>query len=431
MNSQNMIVIDDTLAMKIACQVVAQRRTVPEAVAKTIDFRCKKNIADKLVGSKIPEDKLPQLIEKVREMYYFSLMQPGESVGIACAQAIGECVTQSALNTFHKAGLDTGVNSVMKSIEDIIDVPRAKTSRRPHIITAYHETLDGKSLYELFDATRHHVTEISVSDAVQGREVVKELPETAKRWAAAAGVSQSKAPYYIAVRIDLQVMFTYRVDLNILRTCMGFEAIVPPFSSAVQREDGEWEYTVYVPITSDSVVPTMMAELGRRRLTGVPHVVRHGYQKDSEDRWHVVLEGAPIAEVLKATDGVYDTARITTSRVSDICDIWGVYAARTALQHMGAEILGDSVSRADMALLATKITFSGKPMPCSRFTMRNNPSPLAKISFEECQGGCRAAAIYREREAFKTLSSMVIAGKLPPIGSAMSRCVVDTEKYLC
>ena len=67
---------------------------------------------------KINKDKLrrqlegqmiyPAIIESLKVLmkkdYEESLINPGQSVGIICAQSIGERNTQNTLNTFHKAG---------------------------------------------------------------------------------------------------------------------------------------------------------------------------------------------------------------------------------------------------------------------------------------------------------------------------------------
>ena len=50
----------------------------------------------------------PEIIDElkrdIQKTYFASKMQPGESVGVICAQSIGEKQTQTTLNTFHRAG---------------------------------------------------------------------------------------------------------------------------------------------------------------------------------------------------------------------------------------------------------------------------------------------------------------------------------------
>lgn len=57
---------------------------------------------------------IPKLKTALKEKHDESLVQPGENVGIICAQSIGEKFTQSTLNTFHHAGL--GMSGASKGI---------------------------------------------------------------------------------------------------------------------------------------------------------------------------------------------------------------------------------------------------------------------------------------------------------------------------
>ena len=53
----------------------------------------------------------PEIIDKIRKQitnqYYNSQINPGDSVGILTAQAIGERQTQLALDSFHSTGITT------------------------------------------------------------------------------------------------------------------------------------------------------------------------------------------------------------------------------------------------------------------------------------------------------------------------------------
>lgn len=423
--SQRMEQISKSKAWQLACRVVKPRSTVPKVVEDHIVMKNRVAIASRLLDSSIPIGAEDKLVDELRKSLFFSMMQPGESVGISCAQAIGESVTQSALNTFHTAGLDTGVNSVMKRIEYIIDIPKAKTSRRPHIVTAYHKDVR-LSLTDLYNATRQYTVEVKFGSLIKRNTVLasRDIPAQPRKWAELSGNSAVDAhTRWLEIEVDLSLIFMYRISTNLLRRTLGRQAIVPSYASIVNDT-----YLVYLPISGDDKVCSVIDFVSRHRLVGIPGTTAYNYRKDDSGRWCVVLEGATFVEVLKYTN-VYDPCLTTGMRVSDISDTIGVYASWIALQKLAREIFGDSVSRADIALLATKITFQGKPMPCTRFTMRTNQSPLAKISFEESQGGFRTAGLFQEREQFKTLSSMVIAGKLPPIGSAISTPLLDQSYF--
>ena len=74
-------------------------RAIPLETAISILNLCKERITKQLKKQKVYEDIIPQLKEEIKKNYIESQIHPGESVGIICAQSIGEKNTQSTLNT--------------------------------------------------------------------------------------------------------------------------------------------------------------------------------------------------------------------------------------------------------------------------------------------------------------------------------------------
>lgn len=422
----NLIEIDENMAKRIAMRAVLPRPSIPVPYEEIAVRKARQWIVDRLVGSLVPRGVEALLSKMVIELYQRIQAQPGDTVGIQCAQTIGEEGVQSTLNTFHKAGSFAGGEVQTCTTEDVIDIPCAKFSRRPQIITAY--TLGPRgSLHEVYDATRHYTTEISVHKVTLSSCTIpmEEVDPRALRWADEAGVPYvSGARTALSVSLDIGTLFAYRITTNMLRECLGRAAIVPPYASV----GADSLYTVYIPLAPDVSGSDYLETVSRNRLCGVPYAIGHTFQRDEKGEWCVVLEGPPVMEILKMNH-VYDARLLMTSRVSHIHEIWGVYAAKMALQVMCKHAFKASSNSADTALLSSMITFRGEPMPFTRFTMRNNSSPLTKISFEESQGGFRNAALYGEKEVFKTVSSMVMVGKLPHIGSAISSAIVDPNYF--
>ena len=59
----------------------------------------KDRIRKQLKTQKVYPSIIPKLKESIKKSYLESIINPGESVGIICAQSIGEKNTQSMLNT--------------------------------------------------------------------------------------------------------------------------------------------------------------------------------------------------------------------------------------------------------------------------------------------------------------------------------------------
>ena len=98
-------------------------------MVKTHQELLRKQLAD----IEIYPEVLPELKKEILKSFYDSLIQPGENVGVLCAQSIGEKQTQSTLNSFHAAGITvqmvlTGVPRFMEILNATKD-PKVTTSR--------------------------------------------------------------------------------------------------------------------------------------------------------------------------------------------------------------------------------------------------------------------------------------------------------------
>ena len=85
--------IDDILSF------IVPNKGIPIASAMSeVNINKKKLKAQLLSQEKYPS-QIPKLKEVIEKMYYKSRAEPGTSVGILCAQSIGERQTQLTLNS--------------------------------------------------------------------------------------------------------------------------------------------------------------------------------------------------------------------------------------------------------------------------------------------------------------------------------------------
>ena len=69
---------------------------IPESIAESIRNKQIEGLADQLRKQQITDELIPTLKSELERIYYDSLIPPGESVGIICAQSIGEKQTQTS-----------------------------------------------------------------------------------------------------------------------------------------------------------------------------------------------------------------------------------------------------------------------------------------------------------------------------------------------
>ena len=96
--------------------VIKPSIAIPKDIATGICEKLRKKCYLQLEHVEIYPSLIPELKENILKQYYKTLIQPGESVGVATAQSIGERQTQQTLNTFHTAG------SAIKTV--VTGVPR-------------------------------------------------------------------------------------------------------------------------------------------------------------------------------------------------------------------------------------------------------------------------------------------------------------------
>ena len=77
---------------------------VPLDTAMSVVNMNKSKLRKQLQIPRIYPDMIPLLRAQIEKSYRSSMIQAGESVGVICAQSIGEKQTQTTLITFHRAG---------------------------------------------------------------------------------------------------------------------------------------------------------------------------------------------------------------------------------------------------------------------------------------------------------------------------------------
>jgi len=74
-------------------------RAIPPETALSVLISFKRRLTSQLKKQKVYPEIIPDLKEQIKKNYMEAQIHPGESVGIICAQSIGEKNTQSTLNT--------------------------------------------------------------------------------------------------------------------------------------------------------------------------------------------------------------------------------------------------------------------------------------------------------------------------------------------
>jgi len=83
---------------------IQPQKGIPADSALSVVNIQKERLRVQLRTQKVYAEIIPALKDEIEKVYYKSLIDPGDSVGVISAQSIGERTTQTTLNTFHRSG---------------------------------------------------------------------------------------------------------------------------------------------------------------------------------------------------------------------------------------------------------------------------------------------------------------------------------------
>jgi DNA-directed RNA polymerase beta' subunit len=112
---------------------------IGQKVREQIQNKLRRQLADKSLKIVDKPEAIEKLKEVIAQQHYNSLIPAGEPVGIRAAEAIGQPVTQMALNSFHSAGSKATVSTGIQAIRELYDmsVERKNESTNIHFKNKY------------------------------------------------------------------------------------------------------------------------------------------------------------------------------------------------------------------------------------------------------------------------------------------------------
>lgn len=396
---------------------------------------------------------------------------PGEMVGVLAAQSIGEPATQMTLNTFHFAGVSAkNVTLGVPRLKEILNV--SQTIRTPSM-TVYQEpdkVGDRESAKLLRSMVQHtnlrsvaetcelwYDPEITSTIIPEDADMVESyfiIPEDSEqelsrhsKWLLRVTLSRAKLLdkglniQDVASKIksqygrDLSVIFSdINADEQIVRV-----RIVNQMDSKEDEEDRKED---------DEILRRFMVEmLDNLTFHGVPGVSRAFI--DQKTRAQTAADGsiymsklAPeCKEFVLETDGSafakvltvpgVDTTRTYTNRFTEVFEVMGIEATRSALLRELSQVLsfdGSYVNHRHLALLCDIMTARGYIMAVTRHGInKSDTGALMRCSFEQTVEILLDAAAAGELDDCNGVSENLILGQIAPVGTGTMDIFLDQK----
>ncbi|MGC8649313.1 MAG: DNA-directed RNA polymerase subunit A', partial [Candidatus Micrarchaeia archaeon] len=104
-------------------------RSEIDKVKDRLNPKLVKDLENALIGSGLSQKAVTEVCNKTVEKYIYSLVEPGEAVGVVSAQSVGEPGTQMTLRTFHFAGVkERDVTLGLPRLIELLDARKEPTT---------------------------------------------------------------------------------------------------------------------------------------------------------------------------------------------------------------------------------------------------------------------------------------------------------------
>jgi len=385
-----------------------------------------------------------ELCKEVKSLVQNSIVQPGEAVGILCAQSIGERQTQLTLNSFHSAGLaiQTVVSGVPRFLELLNATKDPKLSS--NIFTLKHHVSCPNKLRDILG---FNIVSLTFNDLVSDMNLFTDREEEVWFDAFENVYSGDFRDYHHGLTFYLkkEMLYSYRISMKLLKEKIeeNYADITVVFSPLhigqidifVDCEDVHYqEGDDRIPsfITKENYVQVFLEDVVRPKLLeipicGIPGISKYHVQLSDEKKWLVETQGTNFKEILGQSFICKKTA--TSTNMWDIYDTFGIEATREFLIKEFINVVssdGTFINLAHVYLLVDIMTHQGTINSISRYGMKKEQAGvLSRSSFEESLDQFCKAGYATEKEPIRAVSAAIMCGKRSKIGTGLCSVKMD------
>ncbi len=355
------------------------------------------DLVKELSSTKVTAEELDKILSEIRRRYEYSLVEPGEAVGIVAAQSMGEPSTQMTMRTFHYAGVaELNVTLGLPRIIELVDA--RKTPSTP-TMTIYLEEEHAKDKEEAKKVAKQIET-VVVSDLISKTEMD-----------------------LIDSRVTL-IFDEYELSRRELTTA---EIVEKLNQSKIKVEEG-WGKNKISLISSTPSLKELRKLANKARevyLRGIKGIERVVMRKEGEG-YVIYTEGSNLKDVLKIK-GV-NTSKTKTNDILEIEKVLGIEAARNAIINEMLDTLDEQGLKVDvrhLMLIAEMMTVDGIVKAIGRHGISGEKaSILARAAFEITADHLLKAGIKGEVEELGGIVENVIVGRPVKLGTGMVELVM-------
>lgn len=357
-----------------------------DAIQTDIPELLKQEMYRRLTEEDLTEKAVDEVIASVLRNYDYSLVEPGEAVGIVAAQSIGEPGTQMTLRTFHYAGV--AELNVTLGLPRLIEIVDARKSPSTPVMDIYLDEKHRKSEKKAREVAQK-LTYTTIDDVIDSVNV--DLRKEAVR-----------------IRIDPGRMETLGVSIADVESRIPYSYSKPD----------EYEYLIPLEEDKSHDPEPIIKNVSEASIKGIEEINRV-LTTIEDGEWLIRTDGSNLEGVLRV-EGI-DPSRTTTNNVHETAAIFGIEAARNSLVKEAHAVLteqGLDVDIRHVMLVADIMTQTGEVQQIGRHGISGEKSSvLARAAFELTIQHLVDAAIKGETDPLKGVIENIIVGQSMPLGT--------------
>lgn len=341
---------------------------------------------------KLSAAQMTKVVEDTYNSYVKALVEPGEAAGTVAAQSVGEPGTQMTLRTFHYAGVrELNVTLGLPRLIEIVDARRIPSTPTMTIF------LDEDHKHDLNKA----------KDIASKIETV-----TVENIAKSIGYEMLNN---FTIEVDNEMCEDKMIEIDYIKK--SIEKLKIPGSVEVEGNN----ITITPDITDRDKIKRIRERIMDLRLKGIKGVKRVVIEKKG-DEYLLRTDGSNLSQVILNIKGI-DPNKVYTNNVSEIAEVLGIEAARSAIIREAFEVLdqqGLDVDVRHVILVADLMTSTGKIRQIGRHGVSGEKSSvLARAAFEVTVKHLLDAAAHGEEDLLEGVTENVIVGQPIPLGTGI------------
>ena len=359
------------------------------------------DIAARIEGHDIPDDKCVQLLTRASDMYQRHRMDQNESAGVMAAHSIGEPGTQMNMRTFHYAGVaNINVTQGLPRLIEIVDARRIPSTPSMDI------PLEG----------------IAAQDESVARLVASNIEVTSIL--DVATIDTDITNMTLIIKPDVRKMEERHIEvdelvekLNKVKAVRGMVKL-SGYDIVIQSDEPSYKK-----------LQAMYDAVKTAKIKGIDGITRAVLSK-TEGSWKIVTEGSNLKEVL-SVDGV-DAPNVMTNSILEVADVLGIEAARNSIIHEAMGTLGEAGLDVDIRhimLVADLMTNDGYVKAIGRHGVSGKKSSvLARAAFEITAAHLLHAAMVGEVDHLEGVTENIIVGQPVTLGTGAVNLIYTPKK---